>query len=280
MSIVPFGGQRWLNSCTACQNVDISEFAFCDGEERIVSRRSKSRGGRRRRGKYADNSWSEVSARRLEELIRQLFQVHDLNNDGFLEEEELVQLNEKIHILHHGMDADVSAVRTKYKELFREKLDPHGRPVPYETFRRYAREMLDGLDPDPESQELILEQFIEEARSGRKAFEIPALSTNSDLQVECIPGSAATTFANVSSTDTEDTETSWNPGLFVHDWDHSSADREAVALPCSVPVVLGGPRPSPSMTRKTTAGDWRDARPIDMVLQETGLHGQLGWDGL
>lgn len=269
-----------LNSCTACQNVDISEFVFCDGEERIISRRSKPQGGRRRRNAYAQSAaWNQVSAQRLEDLTKQLFRVHDLNSNGYLEEEELIQLNEKIYILHHGTDADVNEVRTKFTGLFREKLDPQGRPVPYEIFRRYAREMLDGLDPDPESQELILEQFVEEARSGRKAFEIPALSTDSDLQVACTPGSATTTFANAVSTDTEDTESSWNPGLFVHDQDHSAPDGVA-SLPHSVPVISRGQRPPPSMVRMATSRDRRDARPIDVVLQETGLPGQLGWDGL
>ncbi|CAK0865533.1 unnamed protein product, partial [Prorocentrum cordatum] len=193
-------------------------------------------------------------------------------------EEELVQLNEKIHVLHHGPDADLSEVRRKYQELFREQLDPNGKPVPYETFRRYLRDMLDGLDPDPESQELILEQFIEEARSGRRAFAIPALSRESDLKVVSSPASATATSANASGTDTEDTELSWNPNLFVHEVEQENAD--GVAVPRSVLVDFAGRRPPPSMARKASAGEWRDARPIDVVLQETGLHGQLGWEGL
>jgi hypothetical protein len=261
--------------------VDISEWALCD-EDRAISRRSKTqatRGGRRRTGHgVGGRLWIEVTAQRLEDLTRQLFQLHDLKGDGVLEEEELVQLNEKIHVLHHGPDADLSDVRTKYRELFREQLDPNGKPVPYETFRRYTRGMLDGLDPDPESQELILEQFIEEARSGRRAFAIPALSRESDLAVAGSPYSAATTSANASGTDTEDTELSWNPNLFVHEAEQESAD--GVTLPRSVQVDLAGRRPPPSMARKVSAGEWRDARPIDVVLQETGLRGQLGWEGL
>jgi hypothetical protein len=261
--------------------VDISEWALCD-EDRIISRRSKTqatRGGRRRSGHgVGGRLWIEVTAQRLEDLTRQLFQLHDLKGDGLLEEEELVQLNEKIHVLHHGPDADLSEVRTKYRELFREQLDPNGKPVPYETFRRYTRDMLDGLDPDPESQELILEQFIEEARSGRRAFAIPALSRESDLTVVSSPASATTTSANASGTDTEDTELSWNPNLFVHEVEQENAD--GVTIPRSVQVDFAGRRPPPSMARKASAGEWRDARPIDVVLQETGLHGQLGWEGL
>jgi len=270
--------------------VDISEWALCD-EDRIISRRSKTqatRGGRRRAGHgVSGRLWIQVTAQRLEDLSRQLFQLHDLNGDGVLEEEELVQLNEKIHVLHHGPDADLSEVRTKYRELFREQLDPNGKPVPYETFKRYTRGMLDGLDPDPESQELILEQFIEEARSGRRAFAIPALSRESDLAVcqsyplapvACSPASAATTSANASGTDTEDTDLSWNPNLFVHEVEQENVD--GVTIPRSVQVDFTGRRPPPSMARKASAGEWRDARPIDVVLQETGLHGQLGWEGL
>jgi len=36
---------------------------------------------------------------------------------------------------------------------------------------QYAVEFLNGLDPDPEAQEMMLEQFVAEAHSGRKAMD-------------------------------------------------------------------------------------------------------------
>jgi hypothetical protein len=144
--------------------------------------RASRRGGRRRKPKGASaQPGREVGAQRLEELTRELFRLHDLNGNGLLEEIELVKLNEKIAILHHGNSTDTAEVRSKYRDLFRAKLDPNGQPVPYATFRRYAREYLDGLDADPEAQEMILEQFVAEAQSGRRAFELPSLVTESDF---------------------------------------------------------------------------------------------------
>jgi len=63
-------------------------------------------------------------------------------------------------MLHHGPGVDKDAVGRKYRQLFREKFDPHGRPVPYEPFRTYMNEVLMELDPDPKAQEMILEQFV------------------------------------------------------------------------------------------------------------------------
>merc|ERR1712003_556967 len=97
--------------------------------------------------------------RRFDALLRELFRAHDLDENGFLEELELIQLNKKIAILHHGKDADLDAVREKYKELFRLGLDPQGNPVPYDTFRRYMLNVLKDIDPQRCVQEMVLEQF-------------------------------------------------------------------------------------------------------------------------
>mmetsp|Transcript_42308 Transcript_42308/g.90883 ORF Transcript_42308/g.90883 Transcript_42308/m.90883 type:complete len:238 (+) Transcript_42308:402-1115(+) len=112
----------------------------------------------------------EALVKRCEELTRELFLLHDLNGDGVLEENELVRLNEAIAILHYGIDSDLSAVRAKYVHLFRTKLDPKGHPIPYGMFRSYAHEVLQALDDDPQAQEMILEQFIAEALTGREAL--------------------------------------------------------------------------------------------------------------
>lgn len=105
---------------------------------------------------------------KLEVMLYELFCLQDLKSDGFLEEGELIQLNEGIAVLHYGRDVDRSRVRKKYKDLFREKLHPAGEPVTYSIFRRYMREVLDTIDLDIAAQEMIMDQFIAEATSARE----------------------------------------------------------------------------------------------------------------
>lgn len=157
---------------TLCMNPSIKCIQREAGYERegLPPPHAPSPGGRRRRAKGQPAPGSQVSAKRLEDLIHSLFLAHDMNSNGYLEEYELVTLNVKIALLHQGQDADVSEVRHKYKELFRQKLDAQGRPVPFAVFRSYALEFLDGLDSDPEAQELILEQFVAEALSACEAM--------------------------------------------------------------------------------------------------------------
>merc|ERR1712086_548297 len=87
-----------------------------------------------------------VVKQRLEAMQLELFNLHDLNQDGVLDEMELIKLNEKIAMLHHGKDADKSEVKAKFRELFRSKLSPDGRPIPFETFRDYTTKLLQELD--------------------------------------------------------------------------------------------------------------------------------------
>merc|ERR1719230_1288929 len=99
----------------------------------------------------------EALIARRELLLQELFRLHDLNKDGLLDELELVKLNQKIAMLHYGKEADKAAVRSKYQELFRSKLDADGDPVSYEIFRAYMLDTLHGLDTDQKAQELIVE---------------------------------------------------------------------------------------------------------------------------
>ena len=118
---------------------------------------------------------------RLEELMQELFRLHDLNRNGVLEENELVQLNTKIKLLHHGHSADRQAVKDEYRALFREHLDPEGRPVCYQVFRRYMFHVLDNLDKQPAAQEMILEHFLEEAKCAHAVFHLPSFASASDM---------------------------------------------------------------------------------------------------
>jgi len=119
---------------------------------------------------------------RLEELVRELFRLHDLNANGVLEERELVKLNEKIAMLHYGKDVDLVAVRKRYRKVFRERLDSNGDPVPYSTYRSYLYKLLNDLDPEIQAQEMIMERFIAEAQAGRQCFNDEAYATSSDAE--------------------------------------------------------------------------------------------------
>eukprot|EP00931_Biecheleriopsis_adriatica_P009935 TRINITY_DN111027_c0_g1_i1.p1 TRINITY_DN111027_c0_g1~~TRINITY_DN111027_c0_g1_i1.p1 ORF type:complete len:224 (+),score=56.90 TRINITY_DN111027_c0_g1_i1:74-673(+) len=116
----------------------------------------------------------------LDTLMRELFRLHDLNGNGLLEIEELVQLNSKVALLHYGKDVDLMAVKARYRELFKQRLDADGNPVRYEKFRAYVNEVLHSMDPDPLAQEMILEQFAAEARSARAVFHLPSFSSHAD----------------------------------------------------------------------------------------------------
>mmetsp|Transcript_95465 Transcript_95465/g.275030 ORF Transcript_95465/g.275030 Transcript_95465/m.275030 type:complete len:324 (+) Transcript_95465:84-1055(+) len=119
---------------------------------------------------------------KLEALLKELFRLHDLNGNGTLEEDELVQLNAKVAMLHYGRDVDLDEVKAKYRRLFREKLNYEGRPVSYAVFRRYLLQVLDGLDTDSRAQEMIAEQFCLEAKAARAVFHLPSFASVSDVE--------------------------------------------------------------------------------------------------
>jgi len=103
----------------------------------------------------------------LENLIEELFLAQDLKDDGLLDEAELVELNEAVADVHDSRGSNSETVQMKYSKFFREKLDPEGKPVPYAAFRRYMLDMLDEIDRNEEAQEMIVEQFLAEARLAR-----------------------------------------------------------------------------------------------------------------
>lgn len=118
---------------------------------------------------------------RVEELLQKLFDLHDLKANGVLEEEELIKMNEKVSLLHYGKEkTDKNAIREKFRGVFREQLDPQGRPVPFSVFRNYMQGLLLGVDSDPDAQVMMVEQFIAEAETARQAFRIPSLASESD----------------------------------------------------------------------------------------------------
>merc|ERR1712232_396917 len=60
--------------------------------------------------------------------------------------------------------------------------DARGHAVDEGTFRKFMKGLLDELDPhDEEAQEMIVEQWIAEARTGRDAFYFASMASDSDL---------------------------------------------------------------------------------------------------
>mmetsp|Transcript_59335 Transcript_59335/g.117580 ORF Transcript_59335/g.117580 Transcript_59335/m.117580 type:complete len:291 (-) Transcript_59335:622-1494(-) len=119
----------------------------------------------------------------LEHLLHQLFVHQDLDNNGMLEERELVLLNRNIAIAHYGPDVDEEELRAKYQDLFRTRLagGDEQRAVPYARFRCYMLDVLKELDSDCDAQKMIVEQFIAEASLGRKVFHALELRSDSDI---------------------------------------------------------------------------------------------------
>jgi len=173
--------------CPSCHALDVSEWLECVASQQDGSSAKAGLGSsRRRRAKDANGApWNDLAGEeRLEELSRELFRLHDLNSDGVLEEEELIKLNQKIAVMHRGADVDINEIRSKYRDLFRAKLDPYGNPVGYEVFRSYVREVLSDLDRDPEAQEMIMEQLVVEAQTGRQVLNLESLLREPDFPLK------------------------------------------------------------------------------------------------
>jgi len=183
-------GSEWLHCFNAhggastfdglCTKVEVSE--SCSTSSVLATAR-RGRDGCR----YVCTAGVEQDAvlTHIEALVCELFWMHDLNNDGMLDEDELIRLNQKIAVLHHGKHADPLAVEAKYRALFRARLHPKGEPVPFQIFRAYALEVLWALDPDDlEAQEMIIEQFVAEATSGRQACELERLACQVSLPLK------------------------------------------------------------------------------------------------
>eukprot|EP00929_Paragymnodinium_shiwhaense_P082302 TRINITY_DN43328_c0_g2_i1.p1 TRINITY_DN43328_c0_g2~~TRINITY_DN43328_c0_g2_i1.p1 ORF type:complete len:219 (+),score=40.83 TRINITY_DN43328_c0_g2_i1:78-734(+) len=119
----------------------------------------------------------------LEDMIDNLFRLHDLNNDGLLEEAELVQLNMKVAILHYGQDADREAIQRKYSDMFRSEFDARGEPVGFRIFRRYILSVIDEIDSNPLAQEMALEQFNAAAQSARAMFHYDPFASIEDGKI-------------------------------------------------------------------------------------------------
>lgn len=128
----------------------------------------------------AQSSLAEAYNLELEELTRKLFRLHDLNQNGFLEEAELIQLNKKIAMLHYGAGVDKADVTKKYRNLFRSQFDAAGQPVAYPIFGTYMRQVLTEIDPDVQAQIMIMEQFISEASLARKFVHVSSMESLCD----------------------------------------------------------------------------------------------------
>eukprot|EP00931_Biecheleriopsis_adriatica_P061489 TRINITY_DN36971_c0_g1_i1.p1 TRINITY_DN36971_c0_g1~~TRINITY_DN36971_c0_g1_i1.p1 ORF type:complete len:737 (-),score=135.45 TRINITY_DN36971_c0_g1_i1:28-2214(-) len=152
---------------------------------RCINRLNTSASGPNAAARAAADNARREAQEHIDGLMKELFRLQDLNKNGLLEEEELVKLNQKIAMLHYGRDskdADRQKVETKYRNHFREHLDPEGKPVDYEKFKDYMGRILNGIDPDPRVHEMTLEQWIAEAESGRAAFFCASMSSQSDFE--------------------------------------------------------------------------------------------------
>jgi hypothetical protein len=83
----------------------------------------------------------EPRHQKLEALIRQLFNLQDLNH-SIIEEADLASLSDRIARIRPGKGFNFAAIRNTGRALFRERLDAFGRPVPYPVFRKCVLRIL------------------------------------------------------------------------------------------------------------------------------------------
>jgi len=116
----------------------------------------------------------------VDSMVDELFALQDLNDDGLLEEWELVKMNQVISFLHYGHFRNPAEVQQRYSHLFRKHLNANGEPVGCATFRRYLTAALQEREADSPSQVAIVEQLIAEAQLARvwlqRGFDLPGSS--------------------------------------------------------------------------------------------------------
>mmetsp|Transcript_93799 Transcript_93799/g.146488 ORF Transcript_93799/g.146488 Transcript_93799/m.146488 type:complete len:623 (+) Transcript_93799:77-1945(+) len=221
---------------------------------------------------------------RIEQLMQELFRTQDLKGDGMFDEDELIMLNEKIAMLHYGRNADIGAVHTKYSSLFRSRLDPQGNPVPYMRFRDYMLQVVRELDADPRSQEMILEQILNEARSALAAFATMDSSLMSTANFGSIEqtrekmqtsyfGTDEHNYASSYPDHTPDTFTSiMDPAIAAEDSNHSIVSHQSNTQPNASTYSINayetpqGSHPSISSHQGTSLGMQKAAEGINQSI--------------
>lgn len=130
----------------------------------------------------------------LEQRLQELFRLHDLNGNGFLEEWEFVELSERVAARHTGRGLGDEAVQHRYREIFRQNLDAQGQPVGFSTFREYMMHALSGVDGDEQAQVALAEQLIAEAH-----LAVPSNKTGRRRQSDSRSTSCAGSMASLQS---------------------------------------------------------------------------------
>merc|ERR1719401_771747 len=133
----------------------------------------------------------------LEELVWDLFRLHDLDGNGLLSEGELIRINEAIYEIHNGSPGDDKncELKAKYQQLFRDQLDAEGKSVPFERFREYILRLVQQYDKHAEAQAMIVEQWVAEAHTARLigvtgAATTPSIRNDSIIGSKSMPASA------------------------------------------------------------------------------------------
>lgn len=101
-------------------------------------------------------------SRHFEGLLEELFELLDGNKSGALEEDEALRLRSKVAVLRRGADEAICGALRAAEEW---GLPAGGQPLAYPAFREYVLHVLEIVEPDQQSQEMILQQFV---RSGRQ----------------------------------------------------------------------------------------------------------------
>merc|ERR1719476_354424 len=96
--------RQCITACEAFERVDLVCPSRPAGKRPCSMQAGLLRTPDSRRGEVED------LADRIEDLVFQLFHVHDLNGDGLLGEDELVSMNQRIAVLHYGNEVDLGSI--------------------------------------------------------------------------------------------------------------------------------------------------------------------------
>mmetsp|Transcript_23423 Transcript_23423/g.50972 ORF Transcript_23423/g.50972 Transcript_23423/m.50972 type:complete len:176 (+) Transcript_23423:65-592(+) len=130
----------------------------------------------------------EASPLEIERLqaARQLFELTDLNGDGFISVEEFALmglLQTKVHSEKKMTKEEDDQVRQIFVQRFGRDINSSFRPVPYAQYKEYLMWSVNSMDPgDLKAQSLIWDGLLVEAKIAREmAMEGKALQVASTL---------------------------------------------------------------------------------------------------
>eukprot|EP00438_Fugacium_kawagutii_P034440 Skav216668 [mRNA] locus=scaffold930:108215:109202:- [translate_table: standard] len=123
----------------------------------------------------------EVQVRKTElekermQAARKLFELTDLNDDGYITVDEFVVmgLNQtRVHAEKRMSREEEQRIKDVFTERFHRDIDSSFRPVNFDKYRDYILRSVNNMDPgDAEAQSMIFDGLVVEATIARQMFQ-------------------------------------------------------------------------------------------------------------